>query len=217
MHTLKDIAKASELIATKGATAYLEASKLVGDDIASAILIHDFLKSSRLLGVESALDSIDSVLPTHVAASIKQGQFRFYLTASHVLDSMSACVVRFRDELWPTEEHAYQAAKFAERSIIDLIKAASTPYEAKSLARDCKRYRSDNWHDVRVDIAREIVFAKARQHKVVRDVLEETGQSVIIEDSPHDSFWGRGPNYDGQNHKGRLWMEARNLLRQGLL
>jgi predicted NAD-dependent protein-ADP-ribosyltransferase YbiA (DUF1768 family) len=29
----------------------------------------------------------------------------------------------------------------------------------------------------------------------------------LIEDSPVDSFWGRGPDHKGKNHLGKLWMK----------
>lgn len=43
------------------------------------------------------------------------------------------------------------------------------------------------------------------------EVREESGYKnlKLIEDSWRDSYWGWGPNKDGNNHLGKLWMEVR--------
>jgi predicted NAD-dependent protein-ADP-ribosyltransferase YbiA (DUF1768 family) len=59
----------------------------------------------------------------------------------------------------------------------------------------------------------KILFAKADQHEYVRRKLLETGNRELFEDSWRDDFWGWGPNRDGENVLGRLWMEVRASLR----
>jgi ribA/ribD-fused uncharacterized protein len=66
---------------------------------------------------------------------------------------------------------------------------------------------------VKVDIMRDILRAKADQHEYVRRKLLATGDRELIEDSWRDDFWGWGPNRDGQNMLGKLWMEIRSELR----
>ena len=39
---------------------------------------------------------------------------------------------------------------------------------------------------------------------------------MIVEDSPKDSFWGWGPNRDGENQLGKLWMKLREELKKDL-
>ena len=39
---------------------------------------------------------------------------------------------------------------------------------------------------------------------------------LIVEDSPKDSFWGWGPNRDGKNQLGKLWMKLREELKKDL-
>lgn len=43
----------------------------------------------------------------------------------------------------------------------------------------------------------------------VRRKLLATGDRELVEDSWRDDFWGWGPNRDGQNMLGKLWMEVR--------
>ena len=59
---------------------------------------------------------------------------------------------------------------------------------------------------------KDILKAKVFQHSYVRRKLVQTGDRELIEDSWRDSFWGWGPDKDGQNHLGKLWMEVREEL-----
>ncbi len=61
-----------------------------------------------------------------------------------------------------------------------------------------------------------ILLAKVDQHEYVRRKLLATGNRELIEDSWRDDFWGWGPNKDGQNMLGKLWMEIRENLRAAL-
>ena len=51
------------------------------------------------------------------------------------------------------------------------------------------------------------------KHWPIRRKLLATGDRELIEDSWRDDFWGWGPNRDGQNMLGKLWMEIRSELR----
>ncbi len=56
---------------------------------------------------------------------------------------------------------------------------------------------------------RDILRAKAEQHEYVRRKLLATGDRELVEDSWRDDFWGWGPDRNGQNMLGKLWMEVR--------
>ena len=47
----------------------------------------------------------------------------------------------------------------------------------------------------------------------IQKKLVESGEREIIENSPEDDFWGWGPNKDGQNEMGKLWMKLREELK----
>ena len=44
--------------------------------------------------------------------------------------------------------------------------------------------------------------------------LLQTKDYLIVEDSPKDPFWGWGPNRDGNNQLGKLWMKLREELKE---
>jgi len=46
----------------------------------------------------------------------------------------------------------------------------------------------------------------------MRDLLLETGEKELLENSPVDAYWGVGPTGDGLNHLGKLWMKLRDEL-----
>ncbi len=93
------------------------------------------------------------------------------------------------------------------------IMDAPSAHEAFKIAERSKAERRQDWDAVKVDIMRDILRAKADQHEYVRRKLLATGDRELIEDSWRDDFWGWGPNRDGQNMLGKLWMEIRSELR----
>jgi predicted NAD-dependent protein-ADP-ribosyltransferase YbiA (DUF1768 family) len=62
---------------------------------------------------------------------------------------------------------------------------------------------------------KEILREKVRQHPYVLKKLIESGNKELIEDSWRDDFWGWGPNKDGKNMLGKLWMEIREEVKRG--
>ena len=153
-------------------------------------------------------------------------QVFFYEQDFYVLSNFSAFNLKFNGLTFPTSEHAYHYEKFAyervgesvndafqRRNLAMSIKEAPSAHEAFKLAERWKGYRRADWDAVKVDIMREILRAKASQHEYVRRKLLETGDRELIEDSWRDDYWGWGPNRDGQNMLGKLWMEVRAGLR----
>ncbi len=149
-------------------------------------------------------------------------QVLFYERDFYPLSNFSAFRVTWKGIDFDTSEHAYHWEKFdPEKCYISTearrarasIKISRSAHDAfKSAERD-RQYRRADWDVVRVDIMRGIIRAKADQHEYVRRKLLATGDRELIEDSWRDEFWGWGPNRDGQNMLGKLWMEVRAELR----
>lgn len=59
---------------------------------------------------------------------------------------------------------------------------------------------------------KDIVREKLHQHPYIQKKLRETGDRELIEVSPVDSFWGWGPDRNGRNELGKIWMELREEL-----
>ncbi len=144
----------------------------------------------------------------------------FYTGEWHCFDPFSAYNVEYNGRVWMTVEHAYQAARFVDTSIVDKIYNASSPYMAKEIARKEKINKQvivSDWETQKLEVMRELIRLKIEQHPDVRKKLLESGDLLIVEDSPTDSYWGRGEDWNGQNNLGKLWMEKREELRKEIL
>lgn len=147
-------------------------------------------------------------------------QVFFYEQDFYVLSNFSAFSLYWKERSFYTAEAAYQFEKFFEyghsnrSEIAREIYLATSAHEAFKIAESNKANRRSDWDNVKVGIMRDILRAKAEQHEYVRRKLLATGDRELIEDSWRDDFWGWGPNKDGQNMLGKLWMEIRGQLKE---
>lgn len=120
--------------------------------------------------------------------------------------------VKFDGELYPSVEHAYQAAKTIDASIREKIRRAPTPAEAKRLGR--KHINRPNWEEVKLPTLRWLVAQKFSEPKLATRLLA-TGNALLVEGNNWgDTFWGQYKGV-GENHMGRILMDLRARLRPG--
>ncbi|VTU38490.1 Swarming motility protein YbiA [Variovorax sp. PBS-H4] len=144
----------------------------------------------------------------------------FYEQDFYVLSNFSSFNLVWEGITFATSEAAYHWEKFAtdedddERNgIACRVMDAPSAHEAFKIAEQWKHLRRPDWDAVKVGIMRRILRAKADQHDYVRRKLLATGERELVENSWRDDYWGWGPNRDGQNMLGKLWMEVRAELR----
>lgn len=138
----------------------------------------------------------------------------FYEQDFYVLSNFSAFTLQWRGWRFDTSEAAYHYEKFSDYPAVrEEIVCAPSAHEAFKIAERNRRLRRPDWDAIKVGIMRDILHAKAAQHEYVSRKLLATGNRELIEDSWRDDFWGWGPNRDGQNMLGKLWMEIRAVLR----
>lgn len=151
---------------------------------------------------------------------------RFYERDFYVLSNFSAFRIQWRGHFFDTSEAAYQWSKFDHDPIstawslsenIRIIRmqvlTAKSAHEAFKIAEANAHLRRVDWDSIKVNVMRNILVAKVQQHEYVRRKLLQTGDRELIEDSWRDDFWGWGPNRDGANMLGKLWMEIRSELK----
>lgn len=140
-------------------------------------------------------------------------QVFFYEQDFYVLSNFSAFALMWKGKRFDTSEAAYHCEKFPCHPHIrhDILTAISA-HEAFKIAERHREIRRPDWDDVKVGIMLAILRAKAQQHEYVHRKLLATGARELIEDSWRDDFWGWGPNKDGKNMLGRLWMMVRAQL-----
>jgi ribA/ribD-fused uncharacterized protein len=145
-------------------------------------------------------------------------QVFFYEQDHYYLSNFSAFAINWMGLSFPTSEHAYQWTKFADArnphsDIRAMIRFAPSAHEAFKLAERYAAHRDPDWNLVKFDRMKAILIHKANQHEYVSRKLLETGERELVENSWRDDVWGWGPNRDGQNQLGKLWMQVREELR----
>jgi hypothetical protein len=71
-----------------------------------------------------------------------------------------------------------------------------------------------DWEQVKEAFMYKGLKTKVEQYPEIAKELLATGDALLIEDSPVDAYWGSGPNNNGKNRLGILWMKLREELRQ---
>lgn len=138
----------------------------------------------------------------------------FFLTGWYVFDNFSAFQVEWRGKLYPTAEHAYQAAHFIDTNpeLAEQVRQCTSPQKASDFANNNSKHDDPAWKEKRLFIMEEILAAKLEQHAYVQEKLFETGSMNIVEMNNNDDFWGWGSDKNGQNHLGKIWMKLRDQL-----
>lgn len=121
--------------------------------------------------------------------------------------------VKINGETWPTTEHYFQAQKFAGTRHETEVRKAHSPKEAANMGRDRKRPLRSDWEKVKDDIMREAVRAKFTQYEQLKKTLLSTGDSILVEHTVNDSYWGDGGDGSGKNMLGKILMEIREELK----
>jgi ribA/ribD-fused uncharacterized protein len=119
----------------------------------------------------------------------------------------------------PTVEHWFQATKASCRQeffwVLSAPSARSAKRRGSALGEGGRTIMlRPDWEEVKAKVMR---YAHRRKHELprYREVLPQTGERVLVEDSPTDFIWGgrsRQGGYDGQNLLGIALMEVRAAL-----
>ncbi len=116
---------------------------------------------------------------------------------------------------WPTSEHYFQAQKFLGTPYVEEIRNLPTARMVFDRSRSPQVFRwcRKNWEEVKIEVMYKALLAKFSQNKELKDLLGMTGNRELIEDSPHDSYWGNGGDNTGHNMLGKLLTKVRDELR----
>lgn len=139
------------------------------------------------------------------------------------LGNMSPYPIDFGGKTWRTSEALFQALRFKDLEIQELIRLEKSPMSAKMVMKANEKSLSVEKHsekDVR-NMKMCLVF-KLLQHPDLIEELINTGDAIIVEDvtargdKGGNLFWGAmrvenedGFHWIGENTLGKLWMELR--------
>ena len=133
-----------------------------------------------------------------------RGQYAF-------LSNFSLVEVQFEGQVYPTVEHAFQAAKTLDLEKRAEIARLSCPGYAKGAGRRL-RLRGD-WEDVKLSVMETLLRKKFCNWRLRRMLLLTQDHELVEFNWWHDTFWGVCDGV-GENHLGKLLMKIREECRQ---
>jgi ribA/ribD-fused uncharacterized protein len=132
-----------------------------------------------------------------------RGKYR-WLSNFHIIN------VVYDNEIYPSVEHAYQAAKTLNIDDRIRIKNCNTCGEAKRLGYTVKM--RENWDQIKFDIMKDLVTQKFSQYPLNQWLLETGDQELVEGNTWNDIFWGVCNGF-GLNNLGKILMEIRDKLK----
>lgn len=117
--------------------------------------------------------------------------------------------VMYEGILYPSSEHAYQAAKTLDPVLRKVIANMRTPGETKKAGR--RLALRDNWDNIKNGIMLDIVRIKF-QDKILANRLVATFPAELIEGNTWGDVWFGVCNGIGHNHLGKILMLVRDEL-----
>jgi len=120
----------------------------------------------------------------------------------------------YRDIVYPTAEHAYQAAKVSDHDIKISIRNCATPAAAKDFFETNNINPDPGWSiEKKLTVMEELLVIKfGGKEPLLTRALLATGDADLVEGNTwNDTFWGVC-NGSGENHLGRLLVKVRSAL-----
>ena len=126
------------------------------------------------------------------------------------LSNFSDSAILYNGYLYPTAEHAFQAAKTLNLKEQEKVREAPTPSQAKRIGRKVQ-LRSD-WEKIKEGVMYDIVRLKFVSNPKLAKKLLETEDNLLVEGNTWgDTYWGVC-NSTGKNKLGQILMTVRKEL-----
>jgi N-glycosidase YbiA len=133
-----------------------------------------------------------------------QGQYRW-------LSNFWPAWITYEGTLYPSTEHAYQAAKTTRTDLrFRFEDTGLTAGQAKRLGSTVPLRA--NWDKVRLDVMLTILRSKFEEPSLRQKLLATYPATLIEGNTRGDRFWGVCDGV-GENHLGRLLMQVRDEIR----
>ncbi|BCO16270.1 NADAR family protein_gp217 [Bacillus phage vB_BceM_WH1] len=120
-----------------------------------------------------------------------------------------------------------KALLFGDEEVAKKILTKSNPRDQKDLGRKVKGFVEETWNKHAKEIVYKGNYAKFTQNPELLKGLKATGQTLLVEASPHDDIWGIGldektarktpeKDWKGTNWLGEVLTNLRfNLIEEG--
>ena len=138
------------------------------------------------------------------------------------LGNMSPYPIEYEGKEWRTTEALFQALRFEDEEIRELIRSQKSPMAAKMMAKKHRELmKIQPMSDEDYGNMALCLILKLKHHPNLIDDLLETGNSIIVEDvtsrgsKGSNLYWGamldENGDWIGENKLGRSWMYLREL------
>jgi len=145
----------------------------------------------------------------------ENGEIRFYRSSGEYgfLSNLFRAPVEFEGRKFRSSEEAYQFGKPKDPAVAEWLVSAPRQHICAEAAHSLLVFDiQTDWNSIKVDRMRRVIEAKFAQNQDLKERLLKTGDSLLIEDSKTDAFWGVGKKGNGKNMLGTLLMELRAKL-----
>ncbi len=135
------------------------------------------------------------------------------------LGNMAPFPIRYQNQIWRTSEALFQAMRFEDKTVREMIRNEKSPMAAKMKAKKMKHLMVvEPMSDFDLENMGKCVRLKFEQHPELVEALVKTGNEIIIEDIGNRNgerhlFWGAKKisetEFEGKNRMGEILMELR--------
>lgn len=139
------------------------------------------------------------------------------------MGNMTRYPIKFGDIIYPSAEALFQALRFSDNEIREIIRSEKNPMSAKERAKEnAKSMTVKPLSEKDVSNMRLCISLKVSQHPNLINELLDTGDATIIEDVTKrgnvgsNLFWGAmlvNDEWIGENILGKIWMDLRKQLK----
>jgi len=128
------------------------------------------------------------------------------------LSNFYYCQIKMDNAIYPSTEHAFQAAKTLDLNARKPFYKHPLPTqgEAKRMGRKLK-LRQD-WESVKLQVMEDLLICKFADPVLKQKLLDTDDAKLVEGNNWGDSFYGVDIRKGGQNHLGRLLMKIRESM-----
>ena len=198
-------------------------------DIRASLVVDKLFLNKQMFTIET-LHRLPESLKLQNTSLLVENDTVFFYNRSSPLSNFFPAPVNIDGVRYHCTEQYYQSSKaeaLGDEGTALKIMAADDPLSCKKLGDQAIRTREtqQKWDAMKVKVMEKANLHKFQQNPHLKAVLLSTGDMLLAEASPKDTFWGIGvpmkdkrkvdrTQWQGQNHLGEVLMKIRHHLKE---
>lgn len=131
---------------------------------------------------------------------------------THLLSTCSPHSLELEGDVWSSMEHYFQLHVAGNNAQIEKLKTLDA-LGAYNYAKPWFRFKCKGWKSNRRVLMTRAAYTKVQMYPEVKEFLLSTGDSLLVDTTLYDYYWGIGRDQRGENMLGKVWMDVRTKLR----